>query len=260
MSWQVKRDIRRQFGIMAYVGANGSGKSLTAVLDTLPSLEEGRKVVSTVRLLDYENPRPCDDPFCDFPSHPNHGASHPLWIPLRSFSELLEVEHCDVLLDEVTGVCSSRESLSLPGAVANLLVQLRRRDVVLRWTSPAYMRADTILRECTQAVTLCRGLFPRRVSGRAWASYRFISSKVVDARQFDTVSVAGVSMRSGIARSCFRLSTCPAINAYDTLDTVLSLPVIESGRCVSCGGRRAVPRCDCDDKTPLTLVSAKRAS
>jgi len=59
-----KRDARRAFLISAYVGGNGGGKTAAMVWDALPSLEAGRPVLSTVRILDYENPRPCDDELC----------------------------------------------------------------------------------------------------------------------------------------------------------------------------------------------------
>ena len=65
-----------------------------------------------------------------------HGAAHPSYEPLREWQQLLDAESCDVLLDEVTGVASSRESAGLPAPVANKLVQLRRADVVVRFSAP----------------------------------------------------------------------------------------------------------------------------
>ncbi|MEV5004017.1 hypothetical protein [Nocardioides sp. LML1-1-1.1] len=59
-----KRDRRRAYLVCAYVGANGGGKTAAMVWDALPSLEAGRPVLSTVRILDYENPRQCDDEMC----------------------------------------------------------------------------------------------------------------------------------------------------------------------------------------------------
>ena len=60
-----KRAQRRGWPVSAYVGANGGGKTAAMVYDTLPSLEAGRPVLSTVRLLDYADPRTCDDPLCE---------------------------------------------------------------------------------------------------------------------------------------------------------------------------------------------------
>lgn len=55
---------RRGYGITAYTGANGGGKSVAMVADAIPDLEAGRPVLSTVRILDYQNPRECDDERC----------------------------------------------------------------------------------------------------------------------------------------------------------------------------------------------------
>jgi len=60
----VKRSRRRAFGITAYTGANGGGKSAAMVADAIPDLVAGRPVLSTVRILDWENPRECDDERC----------------------------------------------------------------------------------------------------------------------------------------------------------------------------------------------------
>ena len=50
------RDARRGLPIHAYVGPNGGGKSLAMVNDTIPSLDAGRPVLSTVRLIDWRAP------------------------------------------------------------------------------------------------------------------------------------------------------------------------------------------------------------
>jgi hypothetical protein len=59
-----KRASRRGWGIHAYVGANGGGKSAAMVWDAVPDLEAGRPILSTVRILDYTDPRECDDERC----------------------------------------------------------------------------------------------------------------------------------------------------------------------------------------------------
>jgi hypothetical protein len=61
---QDAREARRQYGVSAYTGANGGGKTFCMIWDALPSLEQGRPALSTVRLQDYLNPRPCDDDWC----------------------------------------------------------------------------------------------------------------------------------------------------------------------------------------------------
>ena len=147
MSKNKARNKRRSFPIRCYVGPNGGGKSLAMVNDVLPSLAAGRRVVSTVRILGPD------------------GNPHPLWEPMDSFAVLRDVEKCDVLLDEVTGVASSRAGQTIPPVVLNLLMQLRRRDVTMSFTAPAWNRAEKVIREVTQAVTLCQGFVPKANKG-----------------------------------------------------------------------------------------------
>lgn len=236
-----KRSARRAFPIHAYVGPNGSGKSLAAVWDTMPSLASGRPVLSTVRLLDWLHPG------LDADGLPR---AHPLWVPLTEWSQLLEAEHCDVLMDEVTGVASSRESGGMPPAVANLLVQLRRRDVVLRWTAPSWSRADKIIRETSQAVTACLGYWPESHGDgdRLWRRRRLFRWRTYDTADFEEFTVGQRDRLNPWVNQWFWGPGSPAFSAYDTLDQVLSIGhVLESGRCAHCGGRRTAPACSCED-------------
>jgi hypothetical protein len=225
---------RRGYPIHAYVGANGGGKSLAAVYDTLPTLAAGRRVLSTARLLD-----------------PDTGEAHPLWDQLDGYPQLMEAEHCDVIMDEVTGVASSRDSASMPAPVANLLVQLRRRDVALRWTAPSWKRADTIIRECSQAVTICHGFFPTTVPdpdglSRIWSSKRLFYWRTYDAATFDEWTAHKRERMRPVARQLMIRSGSVAERAYDTFDSVFSLgQVTEGGSCLDCGGARQRPGCTC---------------
>ena len=226
------RSVRRGFPIHAYIGANGGGKSLAAVYDSLPTLAAGRPIASTVRILD-----------------PSTGEPHPLWIPLNDFRTLLEVEFCYVILDEVTGVASSRDSMSMPTAVANHLQQLRRKDVALRWTAPNWKRADTIIRECSQAATLCVGLVKQTMTAedgtdRQWSSRRLFYWRTYDAVAFDEWSTTRKERLRPAARQLYRRDSTDASSTYDTFDAVLSLQEVdEYGRCMDCGGTRTRPKC-----------------
>ena len=123
------------------------------VKDLKPSLDRGRLVYSTVRIL---------DPFT--------GNAHPLWRRITEWTDLLEAPNgCDVLFDEILGIASSRASGSMPAEVANYLHQLRRKDHTLSWTAPSWSRADITIREVTKRVTVCRGYFEKiaHVKGEA---------------------------------------------------------------------------------------------
>jgi Zonular occludens toxin (Zot) len=260
-----KREARRCWPIMAYCGPNGGGKSAAAVWDSIPTLELGRSVLSTVRLLDYENPRPCEG--CDDTGHDQVGGhlqAHPLWVPFTDWSQLLEAERCDVIMDEVTGVASSRDSQSMPSVVANFLVQLRRRDVVLRWTAPNWARADKIIRECTQAVTYCTGSFAvasRDEQGqRQWRNRRLFLWKTYDANEFEDFTVGKRESMKSLTGDLYWGPKSPAFAAYDSFDSVMSIGTVsDSGRCAHCGGRRTAPACSCPDYQTRKRVTRKAA-
>lgn len=221
--------IRRDIDILAFCGANGSGKTLLAVGDAVQSLDAGRPVLSTVRLLGSD------------------GQAHPLWIPMTGWDTLLDAEHCDVLMDEVSGVASARASMSLPGPVEVLLQQLRKRDIKLRWTAPSWQRADRVIRECTQAVVLCYSMFRSAAVGQHWRTTRLLKARLVDARDLDDLT-DGVKQRApALHVDWVRVSRYHAKSRYDTLEQVMSLPTVEGGRCARCGGRRRIPTCTCTD-------------
>lgn len=244
--------MRRGYGIRGYVGPNGHGKSLAMVHDIMPSLASGRPVLSNVRLLDWENRRPCDDPACDQEDHDRHYAAHPLYVPLVDYGQLLEWRHGDVLLDEITGIASSREYHGLPVQVVNLLVQLRRRDVTLSWTAPSWARADKVLREVSQIVVECRGYFGevrQTEDGTAqWRDRRLFRWVTFDATSFDEWSSGKRDKSVKINGEWHRRKRHDSHLAYDTYDQVGALGwAMESGLCIACGGKRSVPRCSCAD-------------
>lgn len=279
-------DARRSFAIHAYVGGNGSGKSLAMMHDTRASLEEGRPCLSTVRLLDYNDPRPCpgggacDDPsthdlsvmlppleserFDDANGEPTlyaiptkhytgdvHAAAHPLYTKFTDFRQLVSWRAGDVLMDEVVGVASSRESHSMPVQVANFLMQLRRADVLLRWSCINYARADKIIREATQAVTDCSGMSPataHRDDGtpRLWRDRRLFRWVTFDAFAFDEFSTHKRDTMPMLNGQWFWRPGSGVDGMYSTLDAVSSLgAATEAGMCMRCGGRRSLPRCTC---------------
>jgi hypothetical protein len=253
---------RRAASISGYIGPNGSGKSAAMVLDTLPTLDgiwwkcsnpahkhtregitEGyRRVLSTVPFLDEAT-----------------GEPHPLFELLTEWPQVLDAEHCDIVFDEVTGIAGSREAMGMPVAVQNILQQLRRRDCLLRWSAPAWARADSIIRSCTIAVTVCRGYFPDRSALKSntppvWLPKRLFRCRTFSAIDFEEWTASkGAQDRKG--KSPLRPMVVQwwwgpgsrVFDAYNTLDAVSRVgEVLDGGRCAHCGGRRAVPVCKCD--------------
>lgn len=220
---------------------------MALVHDVLPSLAAGRHVLSTVRLRDWTAPcRACDANPCtcgvwDLPDHP-------LYIKFEDFRQLMELEHADILMDEVTGIASSRESQSLPVQVANFLHQLRRKDVTLAYTAVGWARSDKVIREATQAVTVCRGFLPKDRPGadRVWRDNRLFRWATYDAADFEEWTTSKRErLRKTVGAWVWR-EGLTAQYAYDTLDAVAALGwADQAGMCMVCGGRRATPKCSC---------------
>ena len=264
------RAARRAAPIIAYVGPGGSGKSLLMVHDTLPTLAGQvwkcenldhrhmsagyvdpitgqigpktrglRRVLSTVRLLDADT-----------------GEEHRLYERLTDWAQVLYAEHCDLLFDETTGIANARDSAGLPVQVQAILSKLRKVDVVLRLTAPAFARMDKVIREVTQAVVLCKGMMGKRAEGALWRQNRLFWAKTYDARDLEDFTAQKANAVSPqAAASAPRPQTTSlmwgvgsrAFASYDTLGAVSRVgEVLDSGRCAHCGGRREVPRCTCE--------------
>lgn len=253
MTDQRGRRMRRGYPILGYIGPNGSGKTLAMIHDTIPSLRAGRPVLSTVRLLDFDDPRPCDDPLCETPDHAWHLAAHPLYTRFTNWRQLMDWRGGDVLMDEVAGIASARASASMPQAVETHLQQLRRHDVFLRWSAPAWGRADVIIRECSQAVCVARGFLPVAAVDaegveRIWRHKRAFKWVLFDRAEFDDWSNAKREKLRPLARSWFWGPGSEAFRSYDTFDAVSMIDgVSDAGRCLNCGGRRTAPSCSCAD-------------
>jgi len=277
------------FPIRSYVGPNGTGKSAIMVYDAVANLERGRPQLSTVRLLDYLRPRECEGgAFCDDsanhhrevmrtslrpfdPADPGsplvrhleptgefhvHRQAHPLYVPFRSYTQLVSWTDGDILMDEITGIASSRESGSMPVQVSNYLVQLRRRNVSLSWSTPSWGRADKVIREVTQLVTLMTATMPKRSpatpdgQARLWHQRRLFTARSYDPSCVDEFE-AHRAMSDEISPDIIAFYWGPGstmFRAYDTLDAVTSLGwANDSGMCMTCAGKRRIAACSCDD-------------
>lgn len=248
--------------VAAYVGGNGSGKSLAMVHDTLRTLagvewsccipdhlhtQVGvfsglREVWATTRLFNAE------------------GEVHDLFRPLTRWQDLAMVEHADVLLDEVAGVASSRQGQSLPPQLVNLFLQLRRREIVMRYTSPNWARADVVLREVTRLVTVCRGIMGVRVEGSAWPRNRLFRWSSYDAVDWEEASMNRIKAAKPLCRSWYWRPGREAESAYRSGEQVFSMNHVDaSGLCVDCGGTRSRQRCRCEDYGGAKAAGRDRA-
>jgi len=246
---------RREAAIHAYIGPNGAGKSASMIRDTLPSLDAGRTVLSTVPLLDSVT-----------------GEPHPFYVPLTDWSQMLDAEHVDVLFDEITGIASSRASMGMPVQVQAMLDKLRKSDIVLRWSAPAWSRADVTIRGVTQAVTDCRGYLTNRADMRGTATQARLwpPKRLFRLRTFPTTDFA--EFTDGKRDKMKRAQTVewwwgPGSRVFDSYDTYAAVnrvgEVLDSGRCAHCGGKRAVPNCTCDNqpgrRSGIPVVASTRS-
>lgn len=264
------RQRRRSYPIHFYSGRNGAFKSGCAVFDTLPDLDAGIDVLSTVRLVDYRNPRPCVDDACDDPiGHSmGHLAAHPNYVPFTDWPQLLDWQRGPVIMDEITGVADSNEGSAVPAAVANKLAQLRRADVTVRITGINFIRANKRIREATIAITRCSSSWPKAVRAedgteRVWKQRRWAVMRTYDAQSLplDDHTEAAYEKADLLVTANTWIPTNPAIHAYDTYAPVLMVGhVTEHGRCAHCGDNRRVQECQCADYVAKKARSGPRRS
>lgn len=185
-----------------------------------------------------------------------HRQAHPLYVPFTSYTQLVTWTDGDILMDEITGIASSRESGSMPVQVSNYLVQLRRRNVSLSWSTPSWGRADKVIREVTQLVTLMTAALPKRSPAtpdgqpRLWHQRRLFTARSYDPSAVDEFE-AHRAMSEEISPDIIAFYWGPGstmFRAYDTLDAVTSLGwANDSGMCMTCAGKRTIARCSCPD-------------
>lgn len=188
-----------------------------------------RLVYSTVKLLD------------------EHGDQHWRFVPLVDYKQLLTIEHSDVLFDEVAGISDASDSQAMPVQVTNWLHQLRKRDVRLRVTTPAYDRCSKPIRQVAQVVVDARAHFAEpATAGRLWRPRQGFVYRAYDAFAFDEYTATTGKRIERMAMSYFWRPGSRTEKAYNTLDQVLALGhVNEAGMCMVCGGRRNRPTCAC---------------
>lgn len=286
---------RRSMPIHGYVGPNGAGKSLLAALDTIPTLKGVQWACDNIDHLHTRNGITSGTRrvLSTMPFITPSGAPHPLYVPLTDYSQIIFAEHVDLILDEVGGAVASSTGDDIPIGVKASLQELRRREVVCRWTAPSWSRASKVLREVSQGVTLTMGFLPvahtdgirfpgphdierlsvdaetleyekcpieeehTHPSGRLWGARRLMYARTFDATIFDEWTTAKREKVKPEVRSLFWRPGSDAEAVYDTHGYVEKLgQVTNAGVCDHCGGTRRRPTCSC--KSPAVERGAAR--
>lgn len=254
--------------ICAYVGYNGMGKSALAASIAMAHAEAGRPVLGTARLLDWRNPRPCEDTSCAWPSHgePGHLQAHPMWSPLTDYRQLFTFRDGHVWADEATGLADARNHQSMPGEVADFLPRMRARQVTFHWTTIHWSFADTRLRRVTWAAAWAAAFMPKYYGDEIWGRNRLFFFRLYDARNLpddhDPAKRDSKGRPASEQKSMVRGTTWgprwSAFSFYDTLDGVSSLGGSdESGMCMLCGGARGRKKCPGHGPDGEPLVPAR---
>jgi len=236
---------RRSVPVAGYVGTSGHGKSASMIRDTLPSLALGRRIVSTVEILDAHT-----------------GNPHELYSPFRSWHQFEDLHDTDILMDEITSIMDAQESTSLPKVARRLIPQQRRRNNVVRWSGIDWDNVNRRLRQMTQAVTMCRGYAPDRSALRAddsnktiplWAPNRAFFLVTRDAQRVmsseDSKRLSGDVGDSRVkgARKqpkalCRELWWGPNSLVFDSYQTLGEVLAVDSS-CPICGGKPVEKQC-----------------
>jgi hypothetical protein len=184
-----------------------------------------------------------------------------------------------LLLDEINAVLPSRSYQSMPPELLRVINQLRKHDVTLGWTAPAWERADKTLREVTSAVWLCRGYlsdgwerdpyhraFRPRVKrdeagkrirwAKGWPPRRVFAFRLYNAADFEEFSLqqATDARIRAMAVQWYWRSRHDAQVAYGSQDGVMLLDHLDAftGSCVHCDGSKTRHKCKC---TPESIAA-----
>lgn len=235
--------------VSAFVGLNGHGKTLMAMeLVVKPALDSGRRVISTCKV------------------------NHPLYSPLESWRQCMDLTDCVLFLDEVSALLPARNAMSAPAGLISMIKQMRKREVEVCWTSPTWADADKALRGVTQSVTVCRGFLgdkyvrtddippwynlygvrkldsvgrPIRHQKR-WPSNTVFRAKTYAAVGFEEFSNYAVRDVRPLERMWYVASWHKTRWLYDTYGGVDLLDAVDDvGACIHCGGYRKRRMCTC---------------
>lgn len=191
--------------ITAYVGVNGSGKTLTAIAFALRDLERnGRTLITNVGGLSAEH------------------------VPFNGVDELPDLlastGTCNIVMDEAGAMFPSSDRGKEGKAFRATCQQLRKYKARLLWTAPTFGRAEKICREVTFMCILCRPLIKRAVPGDPWPSTRIIVQKGFNVARLD--NSAQTMNRNAKATGFGIVRTAKWENAFDTFHVAKAVPAL----------------------------------
>lgn len=233
---------RSRYGIHAFIGENGSGKTLLMMRQAARALDRGRTVISTVPMyLDK-----------------SAGILHPLYVPFDSWKRLEHARDCHIVMDEMTGVANARDSSPLPGEIQLIMNQLRKRKITVLWSSPAFEDSQVQIRRVTRAVTVCNGSWSNRAAYRAAAASgasefdeAWIPNRLFHARTFRKSNTADFSIEKHQMPDVEEYYWGPGSGTFDLYDTDEETTRLqetgESGQCLECFGNRRRDECICEN-------------
>lgn len=180
--------------ITAYVGVNGSGKSVSAIAFAVRDFERNNRFIIT-NMQGLSVPHAVFEDVEDIPNM------------------LAEYGSSNIIIDEAGAMFSSRDT-GRNKAFGKVVQQLRKYDTRLLWTAPAYARADKILREVTFKIILCQPVFKGQNRLKAWPTTRLVLQKSFDASRIDS---SGMSVnRNARATGLSLMSVSKYWNCFDS--------------------------------------------
>ena len=157
-----------RWGIRAFCGHNGNGKSLAAIEEcVIPALQAGFPVVSNITIRTELLGRPRDEfmiPLTSWRQLPRVGVhidketGRPRINPVTG--EVVSVtgnRPACVLLDEATACLPARSYQDTPAELLRTLDQFRKVEALVAITAPNWSKIEKHLRGCIQGITVCEG-------------------------------------------------------------------------------------------------------
>jgi len=206
-----RADLARGVPIAGFTGINGAGKTLAAVQSAIHDLSLGRDVYSTV------------------PITSEYGDSK----PITSVHQLLGLRDSTFLLDDVSVIFPSGSTGMLSEEVKVMLQTVRHKRNTIRWTAPAWMRCNNLVREVTQGLINVVPMWRYSDGVDPWPRPRFVLAGLLDTTEGKTDETPTRVLR----RRLFVPSRLDSFGAYDTrAETPLLGERRVPTRCPDCHG------------------------